>query len=183
MCACTTGKCTRITDRIMGCGASSGQADVPRATNDLSTIIKAVEEDMNNPSNWNDLGVAGGGTVAGEDLDAAKCYNRALELDPGNAVAWNNLLESDPTNANIWYELGHRSGGIINNQTFKKADCYLKVVELDPDPTKARSWHCIGYGGGGCLGGEWLNKRECFDRAVELEPEYALLWFKFNLQL
>jgi tetratricopeptide (TPR) repeat protein len=93
----------------------------------------------------------------GQYLEAARCCERALELDPGFAAAWNNK-------ANSLRSLGRFE---------EAARCCERALELDPGfaaawNNKANSLYSLG---------RFEEAARCCERALELDPCDALAWF------
>jgi cellulose synthase operon protein C len=55
----------------------------------LALYGELLEQESSSPKLWNELGVAH--HQAGELMEAEEAYRRSLEIDPGYALAWNNL--------------------------------------------------------------------------------------------
>jgi len=73
---------------------------------------------------------------SGKHKEAIKCYDKAIEMDPKNAHAWQNKgkVLSSTTSAR---------GLFINNQDrYDAIDCFKKVIELDLNYA-ANAWLCI----------------------------------------
>jgi serine/threonine-protein kinase len=122
------------------------------------------------------------------DLDgAARCFHRALDLDPDFAMAHNNLgvvlrargevdaaircyhkaLDLDPTLALAHNNLGAalREKGDVEGAL----RCYHKALDLNPKLALAH------YNVGSTLQakGDLVGAIRCLQRAIELDPEYA----------
>ena len=94
------------------------------------------------PAAWFDLGVSGGGTVAGTFISAAQCYERALATDPWLTAAWFNL--------------GNAGGGTVAGTHYDAARCYALSQEtgnaaaaLERD-AKGGAAEAAGAAGDGC---------------------------------
>ncbi len=116
--------------------------------------------------------------------EAIKCYDKALQIDPNNALAWywkgysfyelgNNeeaikcydkALQIEPiflnaliAKANSFYELGN------NEEAIK---CYDKALQIDPN--NALAWHLKGYSFYELGNNEEAIK--CYDKALQIDP-------------
>jgi tetratricopeptide (TPR) repeat protein len=87
---------------------------------------------------------------------ALDCYDKALEIDPQYAFAWNN------------------KGNALNNLGRNEAalDCYNKALEIDPQV--AFAWN----GKGNVLDNLGRNEAalDCYNKALEIDPQYAVAW-------
>jgi tetratricopeptide (TPR) repeat protein len=95
--------------------------------------------------------------------DAAKCYDRAIEINPGHWQAW-----------------GAKAGALAKAGKHQEANaCYDRALELNPhDPL---TWY-----NKGCLLMKSLQTKEaiaCFDRAVKLNPGSWWAWVNKGLVL
>ncbi len=101
---------------------------------------------------WNMRGVS-----LGRDEEAIRCYNKALELDPRDAVTW------------------HNKGIALKNlgQYEEAVRCCDEALALDPRDSVAS------YIRGCSLDslGRYEETICCFDRALELDPRYAEAWY------
>ena len=91
--------------------------------------------------------------MQGVEYDQKGCFLRALELDPKNAHAWNNLA----------YLCG---GGMVQGVEYDQKGCFLRALELDPK--NATVWNNLGDIGGGMVRGVKYTQEECFARASDL---------------
>lgn len=122
--------------------------------------------------------------------EALKAYDKAIELNPNNALAWNNkagvlsvlnrheeaikvydkAIESKPDDANLWSSKGHCLGELWRlKEAIEACD---KAIELDSNHAMAyiNKSHRLGQ-----LGCHEEALKAC-DRAVELEPNNAMVW-------
>jgi tetratricopeptide (TPR) repeat protein len=91
--------------------------------------------------------------------EANQCFSKALEIDPGSAVA-----------SIAW---GRKGNCLVNLKQYEEAvECYDRSLEINPQFSNI--WYIKGY----VL--DSLGKREealaCYDRAIEINPEFALAW-------
>ena len=123
----------------------------------------------------------------GRHEEAIRCYDKALELDPRDALAWNNkgislgrlgrhqdairccdkALGLDPRNAKPWNNKGISLGGLGRHEDACR--CYDKALELDP--LNALAWGNKGVSLGSL--GRYEEEIRCYDKALELDPRYA----------
>ena len=119
---------------------------------------------------------------------AIQCYDKAIEIKPNNAEAWNNkgntlyrsgkhneaihcydkAIEIKPNNADAWYNKGntlYRSGK--HNEAIH---CYDKVLAIEPNYGKAWNNKGNAYDDLGKPNEAFL----CYDKALEIEPNNEL---------
>jgi len=99
----------------------------------------------------------------GKDQEAIVCYNKALELNPGYAEAWNNK-------------------GIVLGSLGKPQEafaCYDKALEINPK--LANAWYNKGVALGGL--GKPQDEIACYDKALEINPRDAEAWYYKGLAL
>jgi tetratricopeptide (TPR) repeat protein len=125
-------------------------------------------------------------TNSGQYDEAVVLFEKAITLDPGNALILFNLavvhrktgnqgkavellrkvVELDRQNADAWTELGL---ALYDAQDYKGAeDCYRTAVEADPK--NARAWNNRGVVR--FVSGDYVKAREFFTRAVAIESDY-----------
>ena len=127
---------------------------------------------------------------------AIGCYDKALEIDPKNAVAWNNKgkslnslgryeealecceksLEIEPEGA---YASGNKGISLDNlGRAVEAIECYDQVLAIDPKDAsawnnKGKSLHSLG---------RYEEALKCYDNAIGIDPKYAAAWYnKGNL--
>lgn len=88
--------------------------------------------------------------------EAIKCYDKALELDPGNAEAW--------------FEKGF---ALCHLERYRSAiECFSKAIEVNPEYTDAWCYKGLALSD--------LNKNEeaiqCYDKALEKDPRRFEAW-------
>jgi tetratricopeptide (TPR) repeat protein len=126
-----------------------------------------------------------------EFKQAIECYDKALEIDPKNADAWNNkggalgslgkheeaieyydkALKIDPKNAMAWTNKGW---SLSNLGRYEEAIEYLdKALEIDPG--YAFAWSNKGADLGAL--GRYEEAIEYLDKALEIDPGYAYAWY------
>jgi tetratricopeptide (TPR) repeat protein len=94
--------------------------------------------------------------LLGRNEEAINCFDRALQLDPLYAPAWNNK-------GNYLHDLGRDDDAVR---------CYERALELDPH--NAGAWN----NKGASLRSLSRNDEaiRCYDKALELDPLYAGAW-------
>jgi tetratricopeptide (TPR) repeat protein len=119
-------------------------------------------------SDWNWMGSA----VCSVDgvMKAPPCFERALELDPCCARAWNNMGVAVDDLRDLDESLGIASS---DQPRVKAIVCYERCLEIDP--RYAPAWHNKGYALFGL--GRHDEALACYDRALEIDPCYALAWY------
>ena len=120
--------------------------------------------------------------------DGIRFYKKAIELDPKNYAAYNNLgllfleklknyqeaeknirkaIEIHPTNATAHYNLGKLFETLENN--VEAIGAYQKAIELNPK-------YALAYNNLGVFfkkSGQYSEAEKAYQKAIELEPEYA----------
>jgi len=93
----------------------------------------------------------------GEGDEAADCYGKALEIDPGIADAW------------------YKKGQILQmkGEGDEAASCYGEALEIDPDIADA--W----YNRAQILQtrGDFNEAASCYGEALEIDPDIADAWY------
>ena len=88
---------------------------------------------------------------------AKEAYEKAIELDPKDARAYNNL-------ANVYYE----------EKDYEKAkEAYEKAIELDPNFAGAYNNLGILY----YKEKDYEKAKEAYEKAIELDPNFAIAYF------
>ena len=86
--------------------------------------------------------------------EAVQCYDRALEIDPGYARAWNI-----------------KGIALMNLDRYDEAvQCYDRALEIDPED--AGVWNIKGVVLSNLK--RYAEAIQCFDRALEIDPEDTL---------
>ncbi len=118
-------------------------------------------------------------------MEAIECYDRALEIDSKDPVAWsrraaacfnlgryddaveccNSSLEINPQDGRVWFLKGVAWSRLNNEQA--AAECYDQALRIDP--SNVRAWY---------VKGELLDKKcryreaiTCFEHALEIDPD------------
>jgi Flp pilus assembly protein TadD len=130
---------------------------------------------------------------------ALEWYNKALEIDPKNARAWNNkgivlavlalekykeaiglfdkALEIDPKDARAWNNKGIL---LANLEKYKEAiGLFDKALEIDP--RDAEAWNNKGLALSNL--GNYKEAIECYDKVLEIDPKDARAWNNKGLAL
>ena len=149
-----------------------------------AAYVELLEVEPASPKLWNELGVTH--HLNGRLAEAEDAYSRALALDAGYALSWNNLavvrhdrregdagvafesaLHTGRALAEVWRNLGwlrHRGGRVREAEhAYRRA--------LDADPGSARAW--TGLGMLFLESGQTDSARAALARAVEADPELA----------
>jgi len=112
---------------------------------------------------WEWVNKAGSLNTLGRYEEGMRCCDKALELDPRNAMAWNSKGSSLDN-------LGRFDEAIL---------CFDKALEIDPHYAAP----CNNKGS--LLGrlGRYEESIRCFDRALEIDPRHAASWSKKGASL
>ena len=100
--------------------------------------------------------------LEGKTSEAMACFDRALEKEPGLAVAWD-------------------SKGVVLNRFARHheaIECFDRAIEIDP--TLASSW--LGKGRALVKLGRKEEAINCFRRAVDIEPRMRELLERYGFQ-
>lgn len=136
----------------------------------------------------------------GKYIESKAAYRRAIELDPNDALSWNNLgilltdklqrheeseaayrraIELNPGDAFPWINLGVLLTDKLQRHEEAEA-AYRQAIELDP--SDALPWYILGI-----LLTEKLQRHEeseaVFCRAIELDPNDAFPWINLGILL
>jgi len=126
----------------------------------------------------------------GKHQEAIECYDKALEINPRLAEAWNNkglaldnlgkyeeaidcydkTLKINPRFAEAWNNKGNALG--ILGKFQEAIACYDRVLEINP--RYADAWSNKGAALG--ILGKLQEAIDCFDRALEINPRDAKTW-------
>ncbi|CAE8679632.1 unnamed protein product [Polarella glacialis] len=109
---------------------------------------------------WQELGIAGGGTFDGKEHSQKDCYLMALGIDPKNHYTW--------------YGLGTAGGGTFEGKEHSQKDCYLMTFSIDPRYHHA--WCGLGIAGGGTFDGKEHCQKDCYLMALSIDPRYHYAW-------
>jgi len=141
-----------------------------------------------NAGAWNELGVAGGGTVGGRKYSKAQCFEQSLTLNPKEA--------------NTWSELGVEGGGTVDGQQYSKLQCFEQALKLDPKDAwanasllkeqqrlkenqrltaekvakKVANWAFLSNIGGGMMDGQHYSAAQCLEKVLQYEPKHFGAW-------
>jgi len=118
-------------------------------------LIPPQKEELENWE-WSNKGIAL--TNLGRYHKAISCFDKAIELDPQDAISWSS------------------KGGVLDSifgRCQEAIACHDKALELNP--RYATAW----YNKGNALGrlGRYIEAIRCCDKALELNPRYADAWF------
>jgi Flp pilus assembly protein TadD len=124
--------------------------------------------------------------------EAIKAYDRVIELNPEDFVAWvgkgvalcdlgrkdeaikayDRVIELDPKNSESWRKKGlilYRIGGGLDEEAIKAFDQAIKL-----DPNNSRAWYGKGYPL--YILGRKDEAIKAYDRAIELDPKNPESW-------
>ena len=153
--------------------------------------VRSLELDPADAMAWLHLYLCGGGSVNGARWPALKCWNHAVHelggLDgKGLERCYIRALELAPDNAVAWLGLGRFGGGaeiqkILGGGSYadgqkKKKTCLIRAVELDPDVSPV-AWQLLGcrlIGSGKIIviKGTSYDEEKCYSRALEVDPAF-----------
>ena len=155
--------------------------------------VRSLELDPADPMAWFHLSLCGGGSVNGASWPAKKCVDPAVQkkLDvEGLKRCYIRALELDPDNAMAWLGLGVSGGGRVNEKILGGGSfvdpktCFIRVVELDPDvspvppPCGTVAWLWLGvlirfFGETIVIKGTSYDEMKCYTRAFEVNPAFS----------
>ena len=123
---------------------------------ELVDVLEEQAHMTNDADDWFDLGHAY--TELRKDYERAiESYDRCLQADPGNAIAWNN-----------------KGVGFLYLRRFEDAmGCFDKSIELDP----MYSIPCNNKGNAFTDLRQYDEAMGCYDKAIELDPTFTWPWF------
>ena len=104
-------------------------------------------------NDWNNKGLSL--ETIGKYEEALDCYNKAIEINPLYAEAWEAK--------------GFILGEYLSAPN-EALNCYEKAAEIKPD--RASSWNCKGMGYAGLS--KYEEAIKCYDRALEIDPHYVI---------
>ena len=149
------------------------------------TIPRTAEQ---TPSFWSDKG--GSLFSLGRLDEAISCFDRALSIDPQDAMAWNNkgaalktlgrheeaiacfekALAFDPQHAMAWHNKGVVLGKFERHE--EAMTCYDKALAIDPSfPLCWNNKGLLHY-----LLGQREQALTCYDKALEIDPRHTETW-------
>ena len=103
--------------------------------------------------------------------EALKYYQRAVELDPGYALAHVGIADT--------YNLMGQYAGLTPAESFQNAlPAVMRAIELNDQLGEA--WTSLG-GIRAFRAGDWVGARQAFDRAFKLSPNYPVLLHWYGL--
>lgn len=147
--------------------------------------------------------------MLGKCDEALNCYGLITRVDPKNLGALKNIVELDPGNAKAWNNMG---SAFYNRHEYEESlKSYDKAIDLEPkfpialcnkgvvlgklgkydeaiecyeaairfNPQHAKAWYSKGI----TLHdqGNYLEAIQCFDEAIKLNPRYAKAWYQKGL--
>lgn len=124
-----------------------------------------------------------------------KLFKRKVELEPGNAYAWNDLgsafykqheynesltsynmsLEINPKSSVCWYNKGVVLAKSGNHDG--ALQCYEEAIKFNPQYAKA--W--LNKGAILNAAGNYIEAKKCYEEAVNINPQYAKPWYNKGL--
>jgi len=133
--------------------------------------------------------------------EALKCYDKAIEINPNSANAWNNkglalvllsnydealkcydkAIEINPNSANAWRNRGSFFNGLARREAIKCFDKSTSKYEeaikcfdkaLQINLNDADTWNGKGYALDNL--GNYEEAIKCFDKALEIDPDDAI---------
>ncbi|MDR2205125.1 MAG: tetratricopeptide repeat protein [Flavobacteriaceae bacterium] len=127
----------------------------------------------------------------GEYQEAIECYDKAIDINPDYAEAYNNkgsalgilgkyeeaiecydkAIELKPDNAEAYYNKGITLSYLGKYQ--EAVECYDKAIELKPDNAEVY----INKGNALSNLGKHQEAIKCFDKAIDLNPDYAEAYY------
>jgi tetratricopeptide (TPR) repeat protein len=150
---------------------------------------------------WFILGIYGGGSVGGELHADVACFERALRIDRGLAIAWGSMgnvgggtvsgkfhnmaacnervLALDDCHVIAWYNLGAAGGGTVARHRYDSVACFKRALELDPE--NADAWGNLGLVGGGTVDSKHYNPPACFAKALSFDRHHINSWVCLGL--
>ena len=96
------------------------------------------------------------------------------------AIQQNRALEEDPKNAQAWNNLGFHGGGTVKGVSYTKTQCYVRALEEDPKYPNA--WASLGLQGGGAVKGVAYTTVQCYEKALEENPKHGLAWNNLGIE-
>lgn len=126
----------------------------------------------------------------GQYLEAIEYYNRALDIDPNNAIAlyyigdaldnlghhemaleyYDKALKIDPRNSNIW---NNRGLALDNLGRYEEAlECYNKALKIKPNDDRVLYNKAIALR----KLRRYKEALKCYDKALEINPNDADIW-------
>lgn len=140
----------------------------------------------------------------GKYEEALKSYEKAIDLDPQNAMAWNNKglalglsgkhkealesfdksIELDPKNATVWNNKGVTLGS--SGKHYEALKSYDMSIFLDPN--NAVTWNNKGLALG-ALGAaigsleKYMEAQFSFERSIAIDPKNSMAWTNKGLAL
>jgi len=127
----------------------------------------------------------------GKPQEAIACYNKALEINPKCAEAWNNkgvalgslgkeqeaiacydkAIEINPRDADAWNNKGDALRSLGKYQ--EAIACCDNAIEINP--RDADAWNNKGIALGGL--GKYQDEIACYDKAIEINHREAVAWY------
>ena len=165
------------------------KAEAEGRSHELATLWEEKAAASNSAHDWFTAGYYFK-TVDSEYTLAIDCYDKAIELDPEDAYAWNNkgntlndlgryeealtcldkAIELDPEGDAALHNIGNSLYGLGR---YEEALTYFdKKIELDPK--YAHAWHNKGSSLDSL--GRYEQALTCYDKAIKLDPKYANAW-------
>lgn len=182
--------------RLTILNAEIDRAEAEGRSHELAAMWEEKAVTSNNSIDWTTAGYHFG-KINQQYLNALNCYDKALEINPKNADAWNSkgvslhnirrysealdcyhkALEIDPKDASAWNSKGHTL--YILGRYSEALACLDKALEIDPKYSYA--WIIKGYFLNNF--GRYSEALDCYDKALEIDPKNAIAWSIKGLSL
>lgn len=100
---------------------------------------------------------------SGDIQNSNQCFDRAIEMDPNNALAWYDK-------GNVLAFMGNPQGAI---------QCFDRVLQIDPNYVMAWNDKGLLLTNLGNVNGAMY----CFDRAIQIDPSVTIPWYNKGILL
>jgi tetratricopeptide (TPR) repeat protein len=151
-------------------------------------VIQLPRSPDRSASSWKNKGVSL--DELGRHEEAIACYDKALEIDPGDVNTWSNkgtalgalgrhqdaiacldqALRLNPESAPAWSNKGNALDSLGHYE--EALGCFAKALQIDPP--NAVIWHNKGKSLYALA--RYDQALTCFDKSARLDPHYASAW-------